>query len=83
MSYVFPAAECDLNLSLSDKGLLNAVTYAGMISSSVVWGYLCDTFGRRRLLYTGFLLDAIFVVMGALSQSFTQLVTAKFLGGFM
>lgn len=29
MSYVFPAAECDLNLSLSDKGLLNAVTYAG------------------------------------------------------
>lgn len=31
MSYVFPAAECDLDLSLSDKGLLNAVTYAGIV----------------------------------------------------
>lgn len=32
MSYVFPAAECDLNLSLSDKGILNAVTYTGLRS---------------------------------------------------
>lgn len=29
MSYVFPAAECDLSLNLEDKGLLNAVTYIG------------------------------------------------------
>lgn len=29
MSYVFPAAECDLGLNLEDKGLLNAVTYVG------------------------------------------------------
>jgi VNT family MFS transporter (synaptic vesicle glycoprotein 2) len=29
MSYVFPAAQCDLDLSLDDKGLLNAVTYLG------------------------------------------------------
>lgn len=27
MSYVFPAAECDLNLNLEHKGLLNAATY--------------------------------------------------------
>lgn len=29
MSYVFPAAQCDLNLTLEDKGLLNGVTFAG------------------------------------------------------
>lgn len=29
MSYVFPAAQCDLDLSLQDKGLLNAATYIG------------------------------------------------------
>lgn len=33
MSYTFVAAQCDLELSLSDKGLLNAVTYAGKFSS--------------------------------------------------
>lgn len=30
MSYILPSAECDLNLSLLNKGMLNAVTYAGI-----------------------------------------------------
>ncbi|XP_018562441.1 synaptic vesicle glycoprotein 2B-like [Anoplophora glabripennis] len=83
MSYVFPAAECDLELKLSHKGLLNAVTYSGMISSAVIWGFLCDTLGRRKLLLIGFLLDALFFLMAASSQSFTLLMIAKFLGGFI
>lgn len=83
MSYVFPTAECDLDLTLSDKGMLNAVTYVGMMSSSIIWGYLCDTFGRRKLLYLGFLFDALFVIIGGLAQSFLQLAIAKFFGGVM
>ncbi|CAH1169121.1 unnamed protein product, partial [Phyllotreta striolata] len=83
MSYVFPAAECDLQLTLNDKGWLNAVTYAGMISSAFVWGFLCDTFGRKKLLIIGLLLDGIFLMMAALSQNFPLLMIAKFLGGFI
>lgn len=29
MSYILPSADCDLHLTLTDKGILNAVTYAG------------------------------------------------------
>lgn len=29
MSYVLPVAQCDLSLSLQDKGTLNAITFAG------------------------------------------------------
>lgn len=29
MSYVFPAAQCDLSLTLENKGFLNAITYIG------------------------------------------------------
>lgn len=29
MSYVFPAAQCDLALTLLDKGTLNAIIYGG------------------------------------------------------
>jgi hypothetical protein len=29
MSYVFPAAQCDLSLTLDNKGFLNAITYIG------------------------------------------------------
>ena len=35
MSYVFPAAQCDLDLSLEDKGLLNAITYLGTVVSNI------------------------------------------------
>ncbi|XP_045483324.1 synaptic vesicle glycoprotein 2B-like isoform X2 [Harmonia axyridis] len=83
MSYVFPAAQCDLNLSLGNKGVLNAITYLGMMSSAFFWGYLCDTLGRRKLMITGFFLDACFVIISSMSQTYELLVVTKFLGGFI
>lgn len=32
VSMILPSAECDLGLSLFDKGLLNAITYIGACS---------------------------------------------------
>ncbi|XP_053680500.1 putative metabolite transport protein YwtG [Anopheles nili] len=83
MSYVLPSAECDLNLSLADKGILNAITYTGMISSAFLWGFLSDTYGRKRLLVVGFLLDSTFNVLCALSQNMVAIMVFKFMGGFV
>ncbi|XP_050083648.1 uncharacterized protein LOC126570149 isoform X2 [Anopheles aquasalis] len=83
MSYVLPSAECDLNLSLADKGMLNAITYTGMISSAFLWGFLSDTYGRKRLLVVGFLLDSTFNVLCALSQNVVTIMVFKFMGGFV
>ncbi|XP_005183904.2 putative metabolite transport protein YwtG [Musca domestica] len=83
VSYILPSAECDLSLDLLDKGILNAITYCGMITSAIGWGYLADNKGRRNLLIIGFFLDVICVICGALSQSRTQLMIAKFCGGFV
>ncbi|KAH8420479.1 hypothetical protein KR009_010804, partial [Drosophila setifemur] len=82
MSFILPSAECDLKLSLLDKGVLNAITYAGMISSAVMWGYLADTKGRRNLLIVGYAADTFCVLGGALSQNVVQLMVCKYLGGF-
>lgn len=83
ISYVLPSAECDLRLSLVDKGTLNAVTYGGMITSAFFWGFLSDTYGRKRLLVYGFLLDATFNVLCATSQSVVAIMIFKFMGGFI
>ncbi|XP_034485625.1 synaptic vesicle glycoprotein 2B-like [Drosophila innubila] len=83
MSYILPIAECDLHLTLTDKGVLNACAYAGMIISAIPWGYLADTKGRRKVLVCGYLLTCICVLGSALSQNFIMLVTFKFLGGLM
>ncbi|XP_030567036.1 synaptic vesicle glycoprotein 2C [Drosophila novamexicana] len=83
MSYILPSAECDLHLSLIDKGVLNAITYAGMISSAIFWGYVADTKGRKKLLVYGYLADTICVLGGAISQNVVQLMIFKYLGGFI
>ncbi|XP_072389101.1 synaptic vesicle glycoprotein 2B-like [Diabrotica undecimpunctata] len=81
MSYIFAPAQCDLNLSLQDKGYLNCIAYAGMISTSFIWGFLLDTFGRRKFMVYGFLLDAIVVFISSFSQSLEMLMISKFIGG--
>ncbi|XP_023173617.2 synaptic vesicle glycoprotein 2C [Drosophila hydei] len=83
MSYILPIAECDLHLTLTDKGILNACAYAGMIVSAIPWGYLADTKGRRVVLLYGYLLTSICVFGSALSQNFIMLVTFKFFGGLI
>ncbi|CAH1105289.1 unnamed protein product [Psylliodes chrysocephalus] len=83
MSYIFAPAHCDLELTLQDKGYLNSACYAGMITSSFIWGFLIDMFGRRKLMIFGYFLDATFVLLSGFSQSFTMLLICKFFGGLI
>lgn len=82
-SYILPVAECDLELSLENKGMLNGILYLGMVTSGFVWGFLSDTLGRKKLLVFGYLTDAFFVVLAGVSQSYGLLLFAKFMNGFM
>uniref|UniRef100_A0A336JYS3 CSON002395 protein n=1 Tax=Culicoides sonorensis TaxID=179676 RepID=A0A336JYS3_CULSO len=83
MSYILASAECDLNLNLVDKGNLNAVTYGGMISSAMIWGYFSDTLGRKKLLVLGYFLDACINVFVTFSQSKISIMIFKFFSGFV
>lgn len=83
MSYVFPIAQCDLNLTLDNKGMLNSVTYFGMLSSGFLSGFLTDTLGRKKLMIYVFILDGFVVILCAFSQSFTYLTIVKFFEGFI
>lgn len=59
------------------------ILISGMVLSAMVWGFLSDTLGRRRVIILGLFLNGIFVTMGGLAQSFGVLIFAKFMGGFM
>ncbi|XP_011199788.3 synaptic vesicle glycoprotein 2B [Bactrocera dorsalis] len=83
MSFILPSAECDLKLTLLHKGLLNAITYAGMISSAVMWGYLADTKGRKKLLILGYLSNLIPGLGAVSSQNVIQLMIFKYIAGFI
>ncbi|KAK2580653.1 hypothetical protein KPH14_007759 [Odynerus spinipes] len=77
MSVIFPAAECDLGLTMFHKGILNAAVYFGMVSSGLIWGYLADVKGRKSIIIYGFLADGICNILLGFSQNFWMLFFFK------
>ncbi|RVE42011.1 hypothetical protein evm_013339 [Chilo suppressalis] len=83
VSYIFTSAQCDMQLSLLDMGTVNAITYGGMISSAMLWGYLSDTLGRRLIMALGFMGSGLIEIAAALSQNFPMLLLTRFASGFL
>lgn len=81
IGYVLPAAECDLQLSQQDKGVLGAITYIGIIFSAHAWGVLADTTGRRRIMIRALLADVAVSTLACLAPNFWTLVVLRFLNG--
>ncbi|GBP59828.1 Synaptic vesicle glycoprotein 2C [Eumeta japonica] len=83
VSYIFTRAKCDMQLSLLDMGTITAITYGGMISSALLWGFLSDTLGRRRIMVWGFFGTGLVELAAAVSQNFPMLIITRFLAGFL
>ncbi|XP_053605411.1 synaptic vesicle glycoprotein 2A-like [Plodia interpunctella] len=83
VSYIFTRAQCDMQLSLLDMGTVNAITYGGMISSAMIWGFLSDTLGRRRIMVWGNFFSGVLELCGSLSQNFPMLLLTRFASGFL
>ncbi|XP_049700800.2 major myo-inositol transporter IolT isoform X1 [Helicoverpa armigera] len=82
-SYLLPIAECDLNMNLKQKGLLNAMPYFGMFVSTVIAGFLIDTFGRIYFLRIGFGGIFLCTLFSASSQTYEMLAAAKLCEGIL
>ncbi|CAH0724053.1 unnamed protein product, partial [Brenthis ino] len=82
-SFIYTRAQCDMQLRLLDMGTVTAMTYIGMISSAVVWGFLSDTLGRKQLLVWGFFGSGVMEIAAAMSQNFTMLLITRFSSGFL
>jgi MFS family permease len=83
VNFILPVAECDLNLSTSDKGILSAIGYVGVILSSHLWGFLSDTKGRRKTLIVSLLIAFAATVVASFVNNFLLLVLLRFVNGFL
>lgn len=55
----------------------------GMILSAFFWGCICDTYGRRKIVIIGYLINTLCYIISASAQNFTMLLIAKFFSGFV
>jgi hypothetical protein len=83
ISLVLPIAQCDLNLSSSDKGILGAIGYVGVLLSAHLWGFLSDTKGRRKTIIPSLLMASLSSFISSFSFNFWMLVVTRFLNGYL
>uniref|UniRef100_A0A182RL79 Major facilitator superfamily (MFS) profile domain-containing protein n=1 Tax=Anopheles funestus TaxID=62324 RepID=A0A182RL79_ANOFN len=82
ISYVLPVAECDLLLTTREKGILSAISFAGIICSSHLWGFLADTRGRRAIIMPTLFLAFASSALSSLTTNFWVITVMRFSTGF-
>ncbi|CAG9865055.1 unnamed protein product [Phyllotreta striolata] len=80
--FVTPAAQCDLNLSLGQKGLLYSISFFGVVSGSFLWGYLADTKGRKLVTIISLITSSIISIIGSFVSTVWLFILLRYLNGF-
>ncbi|CRK93837.1 CLUMA_CG007364, isoform A [Clunio marinus] len=73
ISYIIPAAQCDLDLSLADKGIM---------IGSYPWGYFGDTQGRRRSILISLAFSILFTTISVFMKNYIIFLICRLLVGF-
>eukprot|EP00095_Tigriopus_kingsejongensis_P000777 maker-scaffold67_size430214-snap-gene-1.18 protein:Tk00777 transcript:maker-scaffold67_size430214-snap-gene-1.18-mRNA-1 annotation:"hypothetical protein DAPPUDRAFT_304078" len=81
ISFLLPAAQCDLQLTSSDKGWLSAILFVGMLIGGYIWGSLGDSFGRKKILIVAMFVNALCGFISSLAQTKAVFFTFRFLSG--
>ncbi|XP_075976268.1 synaptic vesicle glycoprotein 2B-like [Anticarsia gemmatalis] len=83
MSYVLPAARCELMLTTYQSGLINMAFMSGGVASAFFWGIVGDVFGRRNCLSLTLLLDAAITLAQSTVADYRLLLAARTINGFV
>lgn len=83
MAFVIPVSQCDLKMSTSEKGILGAVSFFGIICSSHLWGFLADTKGRRYIIQPTLFVAFLLSIASSFVQNFYLFTALRFLNGFL
>lgn len=83
ISFILPIAECDLNLTTKDKGMLSAIAFVGIITSSHLWGFLADTRGRRMVIMPTLFISFCITVASSFVKSFWVFTMLRFFSGLL
>jgi len=79
--FLMGAIQKDLNLSLTQAGLITSVTLAGSIVGGVIFGWFGDKFGRKASLQATLGLFSAGAVLSAFSWDFTSLLIFRLIAG--
>ncbi|XP_062536115.1 synaptic vesicle glycoprotein 2B-like [Armigeres subalbatus] len=81
ISILIPASHCDLNLSATDKGVLTGVSFAGIILTSHLWGYVADTKGRKNVIVLSLVITTLCSLVSSMAVNFATIAVLRLVVG--
>ena len=81
ISFLLPYLNTEMDMSLSQAGVLVAMPPVGMATALIAWGWLVDRAGEKFVLVAGSASAAAALAGTVVTESFTVLVILLFLAG--
>lgn len=78
---VLPNMKCDIEMSTSQQGFLGSVGFIGIILASHFWGFLADTWGRKKVMQTSLFTTFVFSSLSSFSIDVWSLIAMRFMVG--
>ncbi|KAK3084065.1 hypothetical protein FSP39_007577 [Pinctada imbricata] len=82
LAILSPALHCEWQLEGWQQALITTVVFAGMMSSSSLWGSVSDKYGRRTELILCSVFTCYFGILSAFSPNFIWILILRGLVGF-
>lgn len=81
ISFAVPFISKQFNLNVSQEGLISSASLMGMLIGSLLFGFLSDKMGRKKLLTLDLVFFALFAFTSGISTDFYQLFISRLLLG--
>lgn len=83
MMFIIPVAQCDMELTLSQKGILSSISFLGVFTSSHLWGFIADTKGRRKVLLISLCISFFISIVSSLASKSWMFILLRYLNGVL
>lgn len=82
VGFVVPSAQCEFLFTELQQGILLSIGFLGIVCSSHIWGFLTDTWGRKKALQLALSTGWLCSTLSAFATSYSAILTLRFLTGF-
>lgn len=83
ISFILPVIGCDFEITAREKGLLGGMGLIGIICSLLLWGFLADSYGRKRVIQPTLLCACVASLLSSLVGNFYLLAFLRFVNGIL
>lgn len=83
ISFILPVSTCDLHTTSQQKGIVGGIGLFGMLCSSHLWGFLADTYGRKRVIHPTLLYAFLASFVSSFVTNIYLLALLRFINGIL